>query len=505
MTAAGTQTRRLFFIFLLLTLAFRFWLAAAMPITGDEAYFVWWGMKPDWGFYDHPPMVGWWLAALLAVSDAEWWLRLPAVLQPVILALAAGAAFRRLWPELDDDRAAWAMILVLLAPVNVWNVFITTDTPLVYFAVLSGLAWIRAAEDDDLGWYFVAGLLLAGAVLSKYFAALLGFAYLVDVLLRRRPRAWMGLVLAYACTLPALGLMAWWNADNCWPNYMFNFVNRHEGAGLSWKTPLLYAATLAYVLTPPVLWLLVTRGGGALTMGCRALVTLSVVPFVLFAGLSLVKTVGLHWLLSFVPFALLPLARRLEPGGLRRLGHFFVGFAVLHMVVIAVAARLPVETLQGSRQYPGIVLTFESEALLEALKPFDADYVFASDGYSNAVTLGYNARRYFLVFGEASSHARHDDILTDFRDLAGRNILVLRKTEPAPEDYRPYFRAVETRRIEVRGAPFWIVLGRGFDYAAYRDGVLAQVKDKYYGIPRWLPQGACYYCDRYFPGAPCIR
>lgn len=505
MTAAGAQTRRLFLTFLLLSLAFRFWLATAMPITGDEAYFIWWGMKPDWGFYDHPPMVGWWLAALLKVSDAEWWLRLPAVIQPAVLALAAGFTFRRLWPELEDDRAGWAAILVLLAPAAVWNVFVTTDTPLVYFAVFSGLAWIRAAEDDDLGWYFVAGLMLAGAVLSKYFAALLGFAYLVDVLLRRRRRAWAGLALAYACTLPALGLMASWNADNCWPNYMFNFVNRHEGAGLSWKTPLLYGATLAYVLTPPVLWLLVTRGGGALTMGCRALVTLSVVPFMLFAGLSLVKTIGLHWLLAFVPFALLPVARRLEIDGLRRLGLFFIAFATLHVAAIAVALRLPVETWQNLRQYPGIVLTFDAPALLEKLKPYEKDYVFASDGYSNAVTLGYDARRYFLVFGEASSHARHDDILTDFRELAGRNILVLRKTEPAPEDYRPYFRDSEVQSFEVRGARFWLVLGRGFDYPAYRDAVLAKVKTKYYGLPGWLPQRACYFCDRYFPGGPCIR
>ena len=32
-------------------------------MTADEAYFIWWGWLPDWGFYDHPPMIGWWLAA----------------------------------------------------------------------------------------------------------------------------------------------------------------------------------------------------------------------------------------------------------------------------------------------------------------------------------------------------------------------------------------------------------------------------------------------------------
>ncbi|HEX8989271.1 MAG TPA: glycosyltransferase family 39 protein, partial [Rhodocyclaceae bacterium] len=277
MAQAGINPRRLFFVLLGITLAFRFWLAAAMPITGDEAYFVDWGRWPDWGFYDHPPMIGWWLAALLAVSDAEWWLRLPVTLQPALLAAAVGWTTARVWPELEDERAWWAALLVLLAPVNVWNVFVTTDTPLIYFSVLSGLAWIRAAEDDDRRWYLAAGVFLAGAVLSKYFAALLGFAFLVEVALRRSRRAWAGLAIAYACCVPALALMAWWNAGHCWPNYMFNFVNRHEDAGLSWQTPLLYAATLAYALTPPVLWLLLVRGGGVLTSGCRALATLSLV------------------------------------------------------------------------------------------------------------------------------------------------------------------------------------------------------------------------------------
>ncbi len=496
---------RLFGWLLLVTLVFRLWLAAAMPVTGDEAYFIEWGRNPDWGFYDHPPMIGWWLALLLALGDAQWWLRLPAVVQPALLALGTAWTMGQLWPEQEEDRRWWAALLVLLAPVNVWNVFVTTDTPLIYFSVFSGLAWVRAAEKDRMSWYLAAGVLLAGAVLSKYFAALLGFAYLVDVLVRRTRGAWAGLALAYACTVPALLLMGWWNAGNCWPNYMFNFVNRHEDAGLSWKTPLLYAATLAYVLSPPVLWLLVTRGGGRMTSGCRALIALSVVPFVLFGLLSLVKMIGLHWLLSFVPFALLPLARRLPLQELRGLGRFFVGFAVLHIAAAVVIAVMPLETWQGARQYDGIVLTFESPALLAQLKPYERDYAFASDGYSNAVTLGYNARRHFLVFGEASSHARHDDILTDFRDLAGRNILILRKSAPDADTYRHFFREVEVKDFTVRGVRFWMVLGRGFYYTAYRDEVLAKVREKYYALPRWLPQTGCYFCERYFPGTPCRK
>jgi len=505
------MTGRLFAALLVLTLVFRFWLAAAFPITGDEAYFIWWGWMPDWGFYDHPPMIGWWLAGLLTLGDAEWWLRLPVILQPAVLALGVHWALPRLVPGVSEERRLWAAVLVLLAPVNVWNVFITTDTPLIYFSVFSGLAWIRASRDDAPRWYLAAGLLLAGAVLSKYFAAILGFAYLVDVLRRRRSGAWAGLAIAYACTLPALGLMAWWNSSHCWPNYMFNFVNRHGDAGWSLKTPLLYVVTLIYVLGPPALWLAWrNRGSGHRDVSAdssvpSALTILAWVPFVLFAGLSLVKQIGLHWLLSFVPFALIWLALRLTPAVLRRLGLFFAGFAMLHIAAILVVSRVPLETWQKTRLYDGIVLSFEHQALARELQPYRADWVLAMDGYSNAVTLGYNLRQYVVVFGEASSHARHDDLVTDFRALAGRNFLILRKSAPNLDDYRKYFRQVSADSFEIRGARFWRVKGEGFDYVAYRTGVLAGVRQKYYAIPAWLPQTACYMCDRYFPGEACRR
>ncbi len=494
--------RRLLLLLLPLTLAFRFWLAAVFPMTGDEAYFLEWGRNPDWGFYDHPPMIGWWLAVLAAAGEAAAWLRLPVVVQPALLALGVAWALPRIWPRTSLDRARWAALLVLLAPASVWNVFVTTDTPLVYFSALAGLAWLRATrEDAGTGpWYVLAGLFLAGAVLSKYFAAFLGFSFLVHAVLLRRPAVWRGLLIAYAMVLPALALMAWWNAGHCWTNYLFNFVNRHEGAGLSWRTPLLYAATAAYLLTPPGLWLLLRRGD---TEEGRGLAVLSFVPLALFALLSLVKQIGLHWLLSFLPFALAWLALRLPQRGLERLGAFFAGFAALHLVLGVAISFLPLETWQRTRLYDGIVLTFETEKLLERTRPYQAEFALASDGYSNAATLAYVAGRHVAVFGPGSSHARHDDILTDWHLLDGGNILVLRKSAPDLADYRPYFRQVEVQEFTERDARFWMVLGRGFDYGAYREGVLAEVRRRWYAVPAWLPLRACYFCERHFPETPC--
>ena len=481
----------------------------ALPITGDEAYFIWWGKVPDWGFYDHPPMIGWWLAALLTVSDAEGWLRLPQIVQPLLLALAVRWAWPRLWPAQAGNRD-WVALLVLLAPVNVWDVFVTTDTALVYFAVLSGLAWLMAARDDDWRWYLVAGVFLAGAVLSKYFAALLGFAYLIDTLRRRTPGAFAGLAIAYACCVPALGLMAWWNSGHCWTNYLFNFVNRHgsSNTGLNLKTPLLYPAMLLYILTPPVVWALLRRPSSSRLASAdfaidRVLLVLMAVPLLLFALLSLGKTIGLHWVLAFVPFALMLAARRLTALGLQKLVVFFFGFAALHVALAFAVSRLPLETWRSTSYYPGAVLTFDSRALVERAEPGDS--LLASDGYSNAVTLGYNLRRYVPVLGAGSGHARHDDILTDWRAHDGQDITVLRKTAPRDGEYDAWFRSVRIDSFGHRGARFWVVRGHGFDYARYRDTVLTEVRQRYYAVPTWLPLSGCYFCERYFPDQSCRR
>lgn len=501
----GVSPRRLFFWLLPPLLIFRLWLAAVLPMTGDEAYFIWWGKIPDWGFYDHPPMIGWWLAAQLLLGDAEWWLRLTSVLQPFVLAGAVAWFVPRLWPNAPEARRWWAALFTLLSPAFVWNVLVTTDTPLIYFSVLSGLCWLKARRDDQLNWYLAAGVLLAGAVLSKYFVVFLGFAYLLDVLFRSTRKAWLGLLITYACCVPGLALMAWWNAGHCWPNYMFNFVNRHGDAALGWKNTVTYGLMMVYLLTPAAVWGLIRIQRGMFSAERRSLALLAFVPLIMFALLSLEKTVGLHWVLSFLPFCGLLLALYLPDLSVRRTGWFFLGFACLHVALLVSMGFTRLEDWKKTNWYDSAVLAFEAREIANRLKPYEGDYTFASNGYADAVTLGYNARRYFLVFGEASSHARHDDILTDFRALDGKNILILRKSEFSADEYAPYFRELRHETFVLHGVTFHQIFGRGFDYARYRDTVLTTVRDKYYRIPGKLPQTACYFHDRYWPELPWPR
>ncbi|MGB3936462.1 MAG: glycosyltransferase family 39 protein [Burkholderiales bacterium] len=496
----GTHPRQWLLLALGATLLLRLWLSAAAPVSADEAYFILWGRAPALGYYDHPPMVGWMLAPLAALGEAPWLLRLPAVLVPPAAALMVHAALAR-WFGRDAQTADLAALAVLLMPVNVWNVLVTTDTPLVLFSVASLLAFARAAQRNSNGLFFVSGILLGLAFLSKYFAVLLGLAFLFWALLSRHPKSFL---LVFLGGLPFGLLNLYWNYEACWCNVMFNAVNRHgEGdSGWSAATPALYAASLAYV-GAPLLWF-AWRGRARLAEawrrpGERALLLAWLVPLAVFALLSPVKRIGLHWLLSFVPALVLSAALALEPRALAASVRWFALLAVLHAVPIAVIAALPLETWSSSPLYARLVFPGRIAELTAAVAPDLQGRVIATDSYAAGALLEYHWRRPVAVFGRGTSHARQDDIDTDWRALDGRDIVILRREPPPPGEYEPYFRRVEAKRYALGAGSYHALVGTGFDYAAYRLGVLAQVRDRYYRIPARLPVGRCYFLERYFP------
>jgi 4-amino-4-deoxy-L-arabinose transferase-like glycosyltransferase len=523
--------RRGFRTALAAVLAFRLWLAWWLPLTGDEAYFVTWARAPDFGFYDHPPLVGWLLAAVLQVSQSTLALRLPAVLLPPAVAVGMVAVIRALARgEPDADRVAYAAAAAwLLVPVQVVNVLVTTDTPLVFFSVLSMAAYALAVRRDSLPLYAAAGAALGLAFLSKYFAVLVGFAYVayaVASTLARDgsgPRAWRGLAIVAAAAAPFALVNLWWNYGHCWANVLFNFYNRHGDAGFRWWRPLAFVAFVVYVSSPILLWQLVRHRAAvraALARPERRLLWMAAAaPLAVFALIAPFRDVGLHWLLSFTPALFAAGALALGADRLLASAKFLALFSAAHVALVAVVAALPVETFQRLRQYDSIVQGAKADELFAALRGYEGKFAFAADGFSSAATLSYNAavagfvaqpgarepwrRNYVFVLGSTSHHGRHDDILTDVRALDGRDVLVVRKQPADPAAYERWFRRVELREVTVRGATFHLVLGHGFRYDAYRDSLLAEVRDRYYRAPAFLPQGGCDFCERYFGLAAC--
>jgi hypothetical protein len=488
------------------SLLLRFWISVTFPITGDEAFFYWWGVYPDWGYSDHPPMVGWLIALMRAtLGDSIWSIRLPVVLLP----LALGAALWWALKPVDRVRAAWAVLFFWLAPLNWLNMLITTDTPLIFWSALSVAALLRAERREQLdraayGLYALSGLFLGCAFLSKYFSVVLGFAYLVYFVLYRRQRL-AGLALLVLCALPGPAINIAYNMSHGWSNIMFNLYNRNEAELFEWRKPLLYIVTMAYLITPAALWLAVKyrKALMAAAQAQRLLACLVVVPLLFFALLSAKKVIGLHWVLSFYPFGFAFLAFALPADKLKTCAKGMAVFAGLHVLVVAGLYMTTLDNWKNTKLYPQIIRSYKTAEMLKQVSA--PGVVLMGEAYTPASIFGFEQRQYMPVFGVGKFHARQDDMLVDFSLYQGKTLRVILAERPRLEDFQPYFEKVAVLSFMQDGVPFYAMEGTGFNYEAYREGVLGTAFKLFYNIPPWLPMTGCPFCERYCGQVRCPK
>ncbi len=504
----------LFWGLLAATVAVKAALAVALPVLGDEAYVFLWGRNPALGYYDHPPLSGWMVHLLFGLGDSLPVLRLPSIL------LAAGIALGMVWllRPYGETEAYLGASLFLLAPINVLGVLTLTDTPLVLCSFFSGAALVRARQrGDHLGWYLTSGVFLGLAFLSKYLAFLLALGYgawfLVSLVRDReapRRRLVAGFALLVAGCLPFVAFNLWWNAGHCWVNVIFNLYSRHVGEEKNYSVPrnlLFYVGTHLYMATPPVLVFLARRRRRlAEVFADRAFgpaAFLFAVPMVAFLGMALTAVFGAYWVLAFYPFFFLLLPRVLDRRQLATALRFMAVFTALQVLVVGAVLAQPLERLEKLGFYQSLVTMERTGDLLHRIEPYRRGAHLAAPGYTLASILSYHLGETVSVFGEGSHYAREDDILTDWRRLDGQAVLVISKTPFELERYRPYFRSIRVGSVELDDATLHWLRGEGFDFAAYREGVLRPILERYYRIPSWLPTTGCYFCERYFPGPAC--
>lgn len=489
-----------FYKILFAVLAFRVAFAAWIPMTGDEAYFIVWGKNLDYGYYDHTPMVGWLLSALLLVSDAAWWLRLPSVILPVAIAYFI---FKLLVPRLPQV-AAWVALAYLFAPVNFINILITTDTPLIFFSFVSAWFFYQAmygtARNTD---FLLAGLFLGLAFFSKYFAVFLGFAYgFYIILFQRTKRELIGLGLIVLMVLPFVLINLFWNYNHCWNNILFNLYNRTATPDNIFNSLFKYLLILTYLFSPVLIYFLIKNSklfkNHIKDKYNHVYLWLLVLPLLLFLLLTFRKEVGLHWVFSFYPFIFIAFAGILNSKQWRWTFHFMWLFSLIHIVAILSILLLPEQTFANKKEaVQNLVFGKYSDEVLAELEPYEKDYTFATISYGMSSVASYYSGKHFIVFDKASFHAREDERLVNYKELLGKNILIFKRTPVNLDKYSRYFVSSERKTIEVRGATFELLIGNTFNYDLYYKEVLQKIDKDFYNIPDWLPVGQCEFKDKY--------
>ncbi|MFZ5571900.1 MAG: ArnT family glycosyltransferase [Thermodesulfobacteriota bacterium] len=473
-------------------------LAYFFPITSDEAYFYSWVDQPDFTYYDHPPMTGWLVYLFTRLGGHVFFPRLLSILCGASIAIGIYGFVGR--STGDREKARLISLFYLLSPLHMLFVVIATDTPLCLFVFFSGLLLHVGIRSDRRWLILISGCLWGLAILSKYFAGLLLFAYAGYFLIRRDRNTLINGFVWAAGAAPLILLHLYWNYNHCWTNVLFNVINRNRDVQLNIPGFFVFLGFQVYLATPWLLWRLF-QSRTAVRQGLRAgsdlFACLYGIPLAVF-GLVSLHNIGLHWTLSFYPFLFL-LLMAVDTRRIGKLVRYSAVFSLLHVVPVMIVLSLPVETFRGKPYYHDLVLSVHGGEIYRALeKRYGSSFVMATNGYYTSGAMTYHGGERFIVFHDDSKHGRQDDRVTDFRTLDGRNILIL-STLPVEQDYRPYFDAVADETIEVRQQTFYVTVGTGFRYAAYRDGFLRRILENWYDPPDFLPRGDCFFRETYFP------
>ncbi|MFS8056559.1 glycosyltransferase family 39 protein [Rhizobium sp. BR 317] len=218
---------------------YRLIILAQIGLHPDEAYYWLWSRVPSAGYYDHAPMIAWWIwLSTRLLGDNSLGVRLFPILSVLVV---SGATFVTSWELYRDRRLATrAGVWVNAMPLIGFAALLATpDAPSTLFWTLTiwALAWLRRSGDRRI-WLLV-GVLAGLGCLSKYTNLFLGLGILLWMILdseaRKRlygPYMFIGGVIALAVFSPTII----WNFEHHWVSFAKQFGRIDNGQPPSWHT-----------------------------------------------------------------------------------------------------------------------------------------------------------------------------------------------------------------------------------------------------------------------------
>jgi 4-amino-4-deoxy-L-arabinose transferase-like glycosyltransferase len=214
-------------------LAWRIVMAAILPLSADEAYYLLWSHHLQAGYFDHPPAIAFLIrAGTLVFGDTPLGVRavgLPLSLLTTWFIWDAARLFLK-----DEGRAALAAILFnLTLMANVEMLVATPDMPSI--ATVAAFIWAIAKVQarGEGHWWLAAGAFAGLSLLSKYSMLFVGLGAAVWLLTDARGRTWLKTPWPWAGGVLALAIFApnlVWQARHGWETFTFQLGRTAHGA-----------------------------------------------------------------------------------------------------------------------------------------------------------------------------------------------------------------------------------------------------------------------------------
>lgn len=277
-------------------------LAAWLPLVEDEAYYALWASHPSAGYYDHPPMVAWGIAAGQAVlGQGALGVRLISVLAGAMVTLLT---WRIAWLYSADQTTAfraalWAKIML---PFAVFGFAATPDAPSVLFWTAAVWALAEAQTTRRANWFLAIGLFAGLGVLSKFTNLFFGLALVIWLVASKSGRRWLRHWQVWAgAGLGCLVLVpfALWNAAHNWVGLERQFGRLAEAQGFSAVDYAMFWVSVIVLITPVLFWLVLA---GLRAKQVPPVLIWLVAPIVIYLTYHATQSVaGGQWLVPVFP------------------------------------------------------------------------------------------------------------------------------------------------------------------------------------------------------------
>ncbi len=479
------------------------------PIVSDEAYFVSWGKRFAFGFYDHPPLPGWvsfvlWRLGALVGLETQGGLHR---LFSLVLGGASILLIVRRATLLGMPAPGRAGVMVALVPgyLVLFNLYLN-DTLLAFTALVFVLACEQAfrAERNVALAVVIAGLAFAAMLLTKYNGAVIYLGVLVALL--SWPAGWRFLFtrmvgISLVALVPFLAHL-WWNWTHCSVNLAFNFGFRNDhatGLGPLWVlwSMIVMSALLGFLATGSII--AAVRNGRAVGFFARVFVASL---FLMLVVSVLRRDFGVNWGAPLGFLAMLALAESgLVHGRLAILGGAVLSALSVGPLVFVVAALqsglIRADNFASALQVHSIALHLDlaDGTLADKLRPLGKGRTIGAMEYGIGAGFDIAGFRDVTVFSR-SVFGRNQDLSTDFLELDGKDFLVLANAPMRAEAFvNTFFDSSQKQLIQTARGTYEVYQANGFHAESYRLNWILPMMAKYYDQSP-IPFGACYM-DRY--------
>jgi len=162
----GGKYRLALFVLLTAATIFRLFYIQAVELAPDEAYYWTWSRNLQWGYYDHPPGVGFliWIGTGIA-GNGEFGVRFLWVVISILLSVVLYGMGRKMFGERAGFLAALLMNISLLGSTGA--VIATPDGPQGLFWALTTFFVFNAVDSGKSRWWYWAGIAFGLGLLSK--------------------------------------------------------------------------------------------------------------------------------------------------------------------------------------------------------------------------------------------------------------------------------------------------------------------------------------------------